>query len=66
MSTFHFIMIGFLSGIGFVSSETVDSSMAGYAEYVNTYGKRYTSDKFLEHYGYYRDNIVYINTQECK
>lgn len=65
MSTFHFIMIGFLSGIGFVSSETADSSIAGYAEYVSTHGKRYTSNEFLEHYGYYRDNIDYINTRNA-
>ena len=63
MSTFHLVMIGFLSGVGFVSSEQIDSSLAGYAEYVSTYGKRYTSDEFREHYGYYRDNVAYINSR---
>ena len=65
MSIIYLVAIGFFSGIGFASSAPVDPGIGTYAEYVSTYGKRYTADEFIEHYGYYRDNVAYINTRNA-
>ena len=65
MSIFHLIMIGFLSVVGLNNVNAVDPGIMGYTQYVNTYGKRYNADEFTEHYGYYRDNVEYINVRNA-
>jgi cathepsin L len=46
-------------------SEPTDPTMSDYAAYTSQYDKHYSADEFMEHYGYYRDNVRYINAKNA-